>query len=352
MLKLSAQAAAALGLGRLTGFPSALAAETRPPLARLPELDQLKITSLVDWGIEPGLPAETTGACTVRRPPSPRAALAGGRRTHLLAEYGHAFLIESERGAEKRTVLHDFSLSPTALLNNMDFLGVNPGAIDALVLSHGHADHYGGLGGFLTRHGARLRRGLPLFVGHENAFADRWKVKKGKERAEGRLGKKEFEPAGLHVQIAPGPLVVADHTGLSGLIPMVNTYEKSSPSARIRVAGHYQPDMFEEELALVYRLRGKGLVVITSCGHRGLINTLHHAQIVTGETRIVAIIGGLHLAKHSGPALDKTVQALKDMRAQTLIPMHCTGTRSARRLRREFPAATILNAAGSSYEFA
>jgi 7,8-dihydropterin-6-yl-methyl-4-(beta-D-ribofuranosyl)aminobenzene 5'-phosphate synthase len=94
------------------------------------------------------------------------------RRT-LVSEFGLSLHVESRRGAEARNVLVDFGFTPEALVNNIDLQGIDPAALDALVLSHGHYDHFGGLAGFLQRHASKLKHSLPLYVGGEDCFCTR-----------------------------------------------------------------------------------------------------------------------------------------------------------------------------------
>ena len=157
---------------------AALGGGVRPARARSlsgapPEVDRLAVRIVVDfyqfavapgnkavgpveinnfgWGIEPDRPPDRT----------------------LVSEFGLAMLAQSTRGDEKRTVLQDFAFTPYALMNNMTMLGVDPAEIDALVLSHGHYDHFGGMAGFLKTHGAKLKADLPLYIGGEEAFCSR-----------------------------------------------------------------------------------------------------------------------------------------------------------------------------------
>jgi len=80
----------------------------------------------------------------------------------LISEFGLSMHIESRRGAETRNILVDFGFTPEALVNNSELLGINPTVLDALVLSHGHYDHFGGLVGFLQRYKGKLKPKLPL----------------------------------------------------------------------------------------------------------------------------------------------------------------------------------------------
>jgi 7,8-dihydropterin-6-yl-methyl-4-(beta-D-ribofuranosyl)aminobenzene 5'-phosphate synthase len=105
----------------------------------------------------------------------------------------------------------------------------------------------------------------------------------------------------------------------------------------------------DDQCAIV-NVKGKGLVIITGCGHSGIINIIRNAQAVTGVERIHAVIGGFHL---SGGLFEQiipaTVEALKTISPTYVVPGHCTGWKATHEIARALPGAFIANAVGTSY---
>ena len=149
----------------------------------------------------------------------------------LISEFGLSMHVESRRGAETRHVLVDFGFTPEALINNTDLLGIEPSALDALVLSHGHYDHFGGMAGFLRQNKGKLKADLPLYIGGEEAFCAReWTAPPVKGNF-GAIDREALQEAKLTVTYAEGPSLVADHGFTTGQIGLSSFEKLLSPSA-------------------------------------------------------------------------------------------------------------------------
>lgn len=259
-------------------------------------------------------------------------------RKSLMAEFGLSILARSRRGAETRQVLVDFGYSPEVLANNIELLGIDPAKIDASVLSHGHLDHYGGFAGlFGTKAGAG--RLPPLFVGGEETFCERVAMIGDPPPVMGTLDRGDLGRAGLTAQIAPEPVSVAEHAFTTGLIPLQG-FERAAIPTRMRPGvgceltglspGKRQvaelADDGEHELATCYAVKDLGLVVIASCSHRGVLNSVRQAQAISGITKVHAVVGGFHLVRpRTEDEARRTVTEFLQINPTYVVPMHCTG---------------------------
>jgi 7,8-dihydropterin-6-yl-methyl-4-(beta-D-ribofuranosyl)aminobenzene 5'-phosphate synthase len=260
----------------------------------------------------------------------------------LISEFGLSMHVESRHGTEIRNVLMDFGFTPDALVNNSNLVGIDPAGLDALVLSHGHYDHFGGLAGFLQQNNGKLKAKLPIYVGGEEAFCSREWTAPPVRGDFGALDRKALESADLTVKYAEGPALVADHGFTTGQIGQASFEKVLSPSAmKIGVdhgMGCYAerlpedertkaiiPDQFRHEIATAFNLKGRGLIILTSCSHRGVINAIKQAQATSGVKKVHAVIGGFHLAPYDEGYVRGTIAALKDIDIDYVIPLHCTG---------------------------
>ncbi len=286
----------------------------------------------------------------------------------LISEFGLAMHAQSTRGAETRNVLVDFGYTPEALINNATLVGLDPASLDAMVLSHGHYDHFGGLAGFLWQFGAALKPNLPLFVGGEEAFCARQWVGPPVKGDFGAIDRNGLKAARIAVTSIEGPSLVAGHAFTTGQIPQ-KTFEKVlSPSVmKIGVAqgfGCYAdqlpederglaaaPDQFRHEIATAYNLKGRGLVVLTSCSHRGVVNAIRQAQAASGVNKVHAVIGGFHLAPYKEDYVRDTVAALKEMDVDYVIPLHCSGEPFFEVAKAEIPAKLMRSYTGTLLVF-
>jgi 7,8-dihydropterin-6-yl-methyl-4-(beta-D-ribofuranosyl)aminobenzene 5'-phosphate synthase len=140
-------------------------------------------------------------------------------------------LAETGRGTETRNVLIDFGFTPEALINNTNLVGIDPAGLDALVLSHGHYDHFGGLAGFLQETNSKLKSKLPIYIGGEEAFCSREWTAPPVRGDFGALDRKALENANVAVTYAEGPSLVADHGFTTGHIGQTSFEKLLSPSA-------------------------------------------------------------------------------------------------------------------------
>jgi 7,8-dihydropterin-6-yl-methyl-4-(beta-D-ribofuranosyl)aminobenzene 5'-phosphate synthase len=286
----------------------------------------------------------------------------------LISEFGLSMHVESRRGTDTRNILIDFGFTPEALINNVDLLGVDPAALDALVLSHGHYDHFGGLVGFLRHHSGKLKAKLPLYVGGEECFCSREWTAPPVRGNFGVLDRKALEEANLAVTYAEGPSLVADHGFTTGQIGLTSFEKLLSPSVmKVGVehgVGCYAdklpedertktvvPDQFRHEIATAFNLKGRGLVVLTSCSHRGVANAIKQAQAASGVTKVHAVIGGFHLAPYKEDYVRDTIAELKKINLDYLVPLHCSGEPFYEMAKAEMPTKLLRSYTGTRFVF-
>jgi 7,8-dihydropterin-6-yl-methyl-4-(beta-D-ribofuranosyl)aminobenzene 5'-phosphate synthase len=286
----------------------------------------------------------------------------------LISEFGLAMHAESKRGRETRNLLMDFGFTPDALNNNASLLAVDPRDLDTLVLSHGHYDHFGGLVGFLQQNKDILKAGLPFYIGGEECFCSREWVGPPVPGNFGVLDRQALEQSSLTLTYADGPSLVGDHAFTTGQIALRSFEKVLSPSTmkigikdgigcypdRLQQEEQAQssiPDLFRHELATAYNVRGRGLVILTACSHRGVINTINQAQAASGIAKVYAVIGGVHLAPYPDDYVRQTIAALKEMDVAYVIPLHCSGEVFYELAKAEIPTKLLRSYTGTRFIF-
>jgi 7,8-dihydropterin-6-yl-methyl-4-(beta-D-ribofuranosyl)aminobenzene 5'-phosphate synthase len=361
-----------LKLGAVTGGVFALGGMTRMGGRRasaqsvaVPTVDRLVMTNVVDNIYDIFAKGGQLDSLTVQRTP-----LAAGAA--LLAEHGLAYHLESLRGGERREVLLDFSLTELNLYHNYRVLKIDPSRADALIISHGHRDHYGALADVARLEQGKAKPGLTLYAGGEDTFCNRVVMTPTGGRADmGRLDQEGIEARGLRVVLAKQPTVVAGQAFTSGQISRVTDFEKPPTAARLVAGlmnsacspvhfgptmvqtspGELVPDLFQGEHATAYHVKDRGLVVITSCGHAGVINSVRQVQKTTGVDKVHAIVGGFHLAPAPDDIVVKTVEAFKAINPDYIIPSHCTGINTIIAVHREMPKKLVMPSTGTRVIF-
>lgn len=273
------------------------------------------------------------------------------------AAWGLSLVVTVHAGDTRHAVLFDAGPEEYAFERNARRLGVDVGAVEGVVLSHGHFDHAGGLPAAIRL--IKAQRGGQAVPTHVNPgmFGERgFRKEDGSVFPLGHVPTvAELEAAGgAVVDDAEARLLLDDTFFVSGEIPRVTSYEKGLPRAVKRAAdGAWAPDPWIlDERFLAVHVRDRGIVVFSACSHAGIVNVLTHARALFDPVPLFAAMGGLHL---SGPAnekwIDDTVRDIPAFGLTRLIPGHCTGWRATHALVRALGEVVVPGAVGQVHRF-
>jgi 7,8-dihydropterin-6-yl-methyl-4-(beta-D-ribofuranosyl)aminobenzene 5'-phosphate synthase len=267
----------------------------------------------------------------------------------LIAEHGFSLLLDITRQGRTHRILFDLGVSPFGMVENMRRLDIDPKDIEAVVCSHGHFDHTAGLEG-LAHHLGRAH--LPVIV-HPEFWNRRRLVLPGREPTEmPTTSRGALESVGFAVIEDTGPSFLLDHSVLvTGEVPRLSGYEPGFPFQDAWRRDHWEPDpLVLDEQAIILKVGDQGLVVITGCGHAGVVNTTRYASTLVGETSILAIIGGFHLnGTLYEPLIDRVCSDLQRLHPAWLVPGHCTGWRAQHAMSRLFGESFIPSCVGTRF---
>ncbi len=357
-LKMSASLALAAAAG---GFSCIEMAKAGP--IEVPTIDKLSVRVLVDGASDIFFrPQEVSGVRT-----EPGRSANSLRPLH--SEWGLSLLLEPQRGDEKRTFLLDYGWTPEAINGNMDLLKVDASKIDTLILSHGHFDHWGGLFGFLDRHRKDLPADLTMYAGGEDNFCQRYgRAGQGDLSDYGMLDRRDIARQNVKLVLCESPVVIGGQAFTTGKIKR-NSIEKVLPNTMVEFklkdgagcnASHYLPAEMEgkivpdehiHEHATCFNLKDKGLIVISSCGHVGIVNSVRQAMEVSGVEKVHAIVGGFHLGPAPADYLTQVVSEIDKLNPDVLIPMHCSGLNFTLEAQRQMPGKVLATTTGTRITF-
>ena len=274
------------------------------------------------------------------------------KRPQLIAEHGYSLLFNVYKKGSVKTILYDAGLSPDTLTHNLAVLGIQLTDLDGIVLSHGHADHHGGLLGLVHSLG---KNNLPLIL-----HPDAWKERKirfpsGVEIQMPPPDRRALEKNEVRIVDSRAPtLLVSDQVLVTGQVERVTDYEKGFPYQYEEMDNaKWEPDPWIwDDQGIVFNVNGKGLVVASSCSHSGVVNVLRNAQRLTGVDKVHAFLGGMHL---TGGLFEKIIpQTIQDVAAinpDIIVPGHCTGWRATHLISRQMPDAYVQGSVGTQIHF-
>lgn len=281
-----------------------------------------------------------------------RMRLLSGRGT-CCAHHGLSVLLTAHLDGSRRSVLFDAGPEPSTFMRNAGILGVDFAAVEAVVLSHGHWDHAGGLVAAVEAIAA-ARAGVDCFM-HPGMFAERGMQRPGGDvlRFEPVPGAQALEQAGARVTSTREPQVLAGGAFyLSGEIPRQTAYETGFPGHVRMQADSWEPDpLILDERFLAVHLRDKGQLVLSACSHAGVVNVLMHARSLFPSVPLYGVLGGLHLAGATEKIIPETVADLRQFGLKIVAPGHCTGWRALAAIAGAFGDELVPLAVGKRYQF-
>jgi 7,8-dihydropterin-6-yl-methyl-4-(beta-D-ribofuranosyl)aminobenzene 5'-phosphate synthase len=317
---------------------------------KVKEVDAVEILSLVDNSVDFMSATNNPQVHSFRQWKRERNGKEPATHMDLpFAEHGFSVLIRVSSGDKSSCVLFDTGCSRTGIVENAERMGINLNEVEAIVLSHGHYDHFGGLAAAVKAIG---KTDMPIIV-HENMFRTR-----GSANAKGSVrqypdfpSEAELSPAML-VSTKQPSLTTDDMVCVTGEIPRRTSFETGYTQHKTFAGGAWKSDpLIMDERAVAIDIKDKGLVVVSGCAHAGIINTVTYAQQITGTRQVHAVIGGFHLAgKTFEHRVQPTIEELQRINPQLIVPSHCTGWKAMCAMAKAFPEAFVWNSVGNLYK--
>ena len=276
--------------------------------------------------------------------------LEGGKAIDApLAQHGFSALVEIRKGGRVRRLLFDTGVTPGGCADNLHRLDKDPADIEVIVCSHGHFDHTTGLAGLIGQLG---RANMPVLI-HPEFWARRRLAIPGREPLEmPATSRRALEETGFSIIEQRKPSFLLDRSVLiTGEVDRTTGFEKGYAIHQAWRGGSWKPDpLILDDQALIANVAGRGLVVLTGCGHAGVINICRYAQRLTGVAKLHALIGGFHLnGPLFEPIIGDTISALEQLAPEVVVPAHCTGWKATHAIASRLPGAFIQNSVGTTF---
>lgn len=314
----------------------------------LKEVEKVEVTCIVDNSVDVLLPSTEVA----HRP----AIAKDWYEKPLLAEHGFCAALALHKGSTEHRLLLDSGLDPATASHNVDVLGLDLSSCECLISSHGHVDHAGGLLNLRNKLGEKQDdKKIPLVL-HGDAFRNRLvKFQDGRTIDLPAPDRSLLDRAGYEIaERHSHSLWAGDGVLVTGEIPRTTSFEKGFPNHYYELDdGELEADpLIKDDQAVIVNVKDKGLVVVTGCGHAGIVNTLHYAKELAGVDEIYAVLGGMHLSgKLFEPIISATIDELEKLRPRFIVPCHCSGFKAISEIARRMPGSFVQNSVGTTYVF-
>jgi 7,8-dihydropterin-6-yl-methyl-4-(beta-D-ribofuranosyl)aminobenzene 5'-phosphate synthase len=337
-------------------------------MSTIQEIDQISITILMD---------NSTDLLLTNSAHATRPSLIKNEKFILpppVAEHGFSALIniakydQSDRYENNNSIfLFDTGVSENGVIHNADIFGIDFGKIDGIILSHGHFDHFAGLVNILRRIiSSYPRKSSTNYVDvftHPDAFLRRWEIYPDGKRAKSPfLDERQLQELGARIHKTTNVRFLPSENSplllITGQIPRETSFEKGFPfqyAENPNDKRNLVPDpLIKDDQAIVANVRDKGLVILTGCGHAGVINTINYAKKIIGVDKVYAVIGGFHLPADGGiyeESIEPTLNELQKADPEYIVPCHCTGWKATNKIIETMPKKFIQPGVGTTFNF-
>jgi 7,8-dihydropterin-6-yl-methyl-4-(beta-D-ribofuranosyl)aminobenzene 5'-phosphate synthase len=320
----------------------------------LEPVDSVVVTTLIDNVTDVFMPDQGPArrGRASRGPQRAEPLMEGGQGPDaLVAEHGFSALVTIGKAGREHSFLFDTGTSPDGMTENMRRLQIDPASVEAVVCSHGHFDHTTGVDGLIRAVG---RPSMPVLI-HPHFWRQRRILLPGRDPLElPTTSRRALTGAGFEIIEDRQPSFLFGNSVLvTGEVPRVSGYEPGFPPQQAWLGGRWEPDpLVLDDQALILNVAGRGLVVLTGCGHAGVVNIARYARALTGDQPLHALIGGFHL---NGPLFEPLIPHVLDdlaaLQPDWLVPAHCTGWRAQHAMSGRFGEVFVPNSVGTSFYF-
>jgi len=244
--------------------------------------------------------------------------------TYLKGCFGVSFWIEVQSENKRKVILFDVGPLAEPLIYNAKILGLNLSDVDMIVLSHCHFDHTAALSGVISEIGHQV----PIFA-HPDIFRPNFVLKPEfmNYAMVCENSKENIERLGGYFILCKSPIEPFPGVLITGEVEKTTDFEESGGVSCFTIddKGHLVPDHLQDDFSLVINTAEKGIVIITGCGHAGVVNIIKHSIKHSGVDKLEGIVGGFHLLESEQDRVDKTVETIKEFSPAWIAPTHCTG---------------------------
>jgi len=240
----------------------------------------------------------------------------------LKGKHGLCVYAEAKVKNESFAFLIDTGPSPEILRRNTEVLKIDLSKIKGVFLTHGHYDHTGGLLEVLKH----IDKNVPI-VAHPLIFEPKFSFKPVLTYIGIPLSLMEIRKSGVPLLLSRNPVQLMENISTTGEIERITSYEKTEGLWAVS-RERFIPDVLLDDQSLIFKIEGKGLVIVSGCAHSGIVNTVIHSRKLMKVEKIHAVIGGFHLKDADEEKIQWTINDLAGFNPEIICPCHCTGKKA------------------------